>query len=187
MFFTKSSWPGTSTMPTWSDDGEVRRRQVEVREAQVDGDAARFFFRQAIGVGAGERLDQRALAVIDVSGGGDDVVLRVGHRQSSQRRRGAERADDAASCCGKIVRRSSLTLPRRDVADHRHRLLTQAGGEFLAPSVAWLTSIVTDGSAERGSVPPPICARAGADANAPAADRRAPRRSAQRGRAARRW
>src|SRR5687767_3542446 len=43
-------------------------------ETQVDGDAARFFFRQAIGISAGERLDQGALSVIDVSGSSDDVM-----------------------------------------------------------------------------------------------------------------
>ena len=46
-------------------------------EAQVDGDASRLLFRQAIRIGAGERLDQGALPVIDVAGGRDDVVRRV--------------------------------------------------------------------------------------------------------------
>lgn len=63
-----------------------------MREAQVDRDAARFFFRQTIGVGAGERLDQRCLAVIDMAGGGENEILRI-HRtivipSEAQRSRG---------------------------------------------------------------------------------------------------
>ena len=93
---------------------------------------ARLFFRQAIRVGAGERLDQRALAVIDVAGGGDDEV-RARRTSTGVTRPTTARSAliTSASCCGKIVRRSSLRVPRRDVADHRHRLLAQAGGEFL--------------------------------------------------------
>ncbi len=43
-----------------------------VGEAEVDRDAALLLLRQAIGVDAGERLDQRGLAVVDVPRGGDD-------------------------------------------------------------------------------------------------------------------
>ncbi len=50
-------------------------RQLQVGEAQVDGDAAALLFLQAVGVDAGQRLDQRGLAVIDVAGGADDDVL----------------------------------------------------------------------------------------------------------------
>ena len=49
--------------------------EFEVREAEIDGDAAAFFFFQAVGVDAGERLDERGLAVIDVAGRADDDVL----------------------------------------------------------------------------------------------------------------
>ena len=54
-----------------------RGGQVEMGKAEVDGDAARLFFRQAIGVSAGERFDQGAFPVIDVTGGRDDVVRSV--------------------------------------------------------------------------------------------------------------
>ncbi len=40
--------------------------------AEVDGDAAPFFLRQAVGVDARQCFDQRGLAVIDVAGGADD-------------------------------------------------------------------------------------------------------------------
>ena len=71
MLRTKRSWPGTSTKP--------RRRvspsgagKVQVGEAEVDGDAAALLFLEAVGVDAGEGLDQRGLAVVDVAGGADD-------------------------------------------------------------------------------------------------------------------
>ena len=49
----------------------VRRGQLQMRKPDVDGDAAPFFFFEAIRVYAGERAHQRALAMIDVSGGAD--------------------------------------------------------------------------------------------------------------------
>ena len=38
-----------------------------MRETEVNCDAARFFLRQTVGVRAGQRLDQRALAMINVA------------------------------------------------------------------------------------------------------------------------
>ena len=55
--------------------------QHEVREADVDGDAPFFLLLQAIGIGAGQGLDQKALAVIDVSGGADDDLTGGGHKE----------------------------------------------------------------------------------------------------------
>ena len=46
--------------------------QLGMREAELDGDAAGLLFLQPVGVGAGQGLDQRALAVVDVAGGADD-------------------------------------------------------------------------------------------------------------------
>ena len=43
-----------------------------VGEAEVDGDAARLLFLQAVGVDAGERLHQRGLPVVDVTCSADD-------------------------------------------------------------------------------------------------------------------
>ena len=50
----------------------IRRWQGHVGEAEIDGDAAAFFFGEAVGVDAGEGLDQRGFAVVDVAGGADD-------------------------------------------------------------------------------------------------------------------
>ena len=66
MFLTKRSWPGTST------NAKSTPSIVLVGEAEVDGDAARLLFLQPIGIGAGQRLHERALAVIDVAGRSDD-------------------------------------------------------------------------------------------------------------------
>jgi hypothetical protein len=53
--------------------GNVDKAEIaQMREAEINGDAAPFFFFQAIGVNPGERADQRSLAVIDVSRGADD-------------------------------------------------------------------------------------------------------------------
>jgi hypothetical protein len=46
--------------------------RVQVRIAELDGDAATLFFRQAVGVDAGERAHQRGLAMVDVPRGADD-------------------------------------------------------------------------------------------------------------------
>jgi len=48
-------------------------------EAELDGDLSRFFLGQAIGISSGERFDQRALAVIDVTGGRENEML-FGHQ-----------------------------------------------------------------------------------------------------------
>ena len=47
--------------------------QRQVREPQVDGDAALLLLLEAVGVLAGEGLDEARLAVVDVAGGSDDV------------------------------------------------------------------------------------------------------------------
>ena len=46
--------------------------QVAVGVAEIDGDAARLLFLQAIGIDAGQRFDERGLAVIDMARGADD-------------------------------------------------------------------------------------------------------------------
>ena len=64
---TKRSWPGTSMKPRTAP---VRRRQIG--KAEIDRDAARLLFLQPVAVDAGQRFDQRRLAVIDVAGRADD-------------------------------------------------------------------------------------------------------------------
>ena len=59
-----------------SDVAALRIRTVEgeVGEAEVYRDAACFFFRQTIRIGSGERVDECAFAVIDVTGSRDDEM-----------------------------------------------------------------------------------------------------------------
>src|SRR5262249_27074708 len=42
--------------------------ELKMGEAEVDGDTAAFFLFQAVGIDAGESLDQGSLAMVDVSG-----------------------------------------------------------------------------------------------------------------------
>ena len=57
------------------DDAGARAvGQREVGEAEIDRNPALLLLLEAVGVLAGERLDQRGLAVIDMAGGADDGV-----------------------------------------------------------------------------------------------------------------
>ncbi len=56
----------------------VARGRLEVRESEVDGDAARLLLGQSVGVDPGQRSNQRGLAVIDVPRGPDDDAQRRG-------------------------------------------------------------------------------------------------------------
>ena len=56
------------------DAGAGAVGQREVGEAEVDRNPALLFFLEPVGVLAGERLDERGLAVIDMTGGADDGV-----------------------------------------------------------------------------------------------------------------
>ena len=57
---------------TDSQNLAVRQRQLQVREPDVNGDAAALFLFQAVGVDPGESLYQRGLSVVYVPGGADD-------------------------------------------------------------------------------------------------------------------
>ncbi len=57
---------------------QLPARQRQIGEPEVDRNAARLLLRQAVGVDAGERFHQQRLAVVDVSGGGDDHLVNTG-------------------------------------------------------------------------------------------------------------
>ena len=57
------------------DAGDRAVGQSKGGKAEVDGDAPGLLLLEAVGVGAGEGLDQRGLAVVDVAGGADDDVV----------------------------------------------------------------------------------------------------------------
>ena len=78
MVRTKSSCPGTSTMPDDRAAAELQRREVE-----VDGDAPPPLLGQPVHGAAGERGHQRRLAVIDVTGRADDHAAIQGRRSQN--------------------------------------------------------------------------------------------------------
>ena len=96
---TKRSWPGTST--TESRGRRARQRRV----AELDRDAARLLLGgQPIGVDAGERRDERGLAVIDVTGSAEGQRR---HRARARRTAAAARSASASVS----VRTSSSRRP----------------------------------------------------------------------------
>ncbi len=64
-------------VPGHIDQAERHAGQLEMGETKIDRDPARFFLGQPIGIDAGQRLDQRGLAVIDMARRGENKVLHV--------------------------------------------------------------------------------------------------------------
>ena len=80
-----------------------RGRQLQVRETDIDGDAAALLFLQAIRIDTGEGLHQRSLAVIDVACRADDDVLHAPARYCRVRSPSPVDARCIASnCCSSI-------------------------------------------------------------------------------------
>ncbi len=79
---TKRSCPGTSMKPR-----TLPIASRHVGKAEVNGNAARLLFLQAIAVDAGQRFDQSRLAVVDVACSTDDhgAFCKNAGRDSSQR------------------------------------------------------------------------------------------------------
>ena len=69
--------PDEALMAGDVDKSQVKRipvggTNIHVGEAEIDRDSAALFFLEAVGVDAGESLDQRGLPVIDMPGRPDD-------------------------------------------------------------------------------------------------------------------
>ena len=87
-----------------------------MREAQVDRDLPRFFFGQAVGINSSKRFNEGAFAVIDVTGRRENEMLLCHRPYNSPLATVVAHAlriasTTASSCCGKMVRRSSLKRP----------------------------------------------------------------------------
>jgi hypothetical protein len=54
------------------DKPEFKIVELEVGKAEIDGDAATFFFRKSVRIGAGKRADEGALSVVYVPCGAYD-------------------------------------------------------------------------------------------------------------------
>ena len=91
-------------VPRDVDEGDRRRSPApprsarEVREAEVERDAAPLLLREAVAVDAGERADERGLAVVDVAGGADEKRLIAAPLRSAGRQFDGEDASRAAGC-----------------------------------------------------------------------------------------
>ena len=66
------------------DAGGQASAELPGGEAELDGDAAALFFREAVGVDAGEGVDEGGLAVVDVPCGTENQRAgRPGHLRTS--------------------------------------------------------------------------------------------------------
>ena len=52
-------------------------RQLQVGKTKLDSDSVCLFLLEAISVNAGQRLDQRGLAMVDMSGRAEDEVFHL--------------------------------------------------------------------------------------------------------------
>jgi len=71
------------------DIDHARARPVpegEIREPEVDRDAALLLLLEAVGVLPGERLDQRGLAMVDMTGGADNRMGNLRSHRSTSRK-----------------------------------------------------------------------------------------------------
>src|SRR5689334_5545722 len=123
---------------------------VEMRVAHVDRHATPSLLGEAIRVDAGQGMQQRRLAVIDVAGRADDD----GHPSLARAARTA--AMTVASSDGSTVRRSRTTWPRSI------RPMSGGSPSRNAPRSADAfdrrSSMPADGSVSPGSEPPPTVA-----------------------------
>jgi hypothetical protein len=49
--------------------------KIEISESEFNGDATTLLFLEPVGIDSGNRLDQRGLSMVDVSGGSEDYLL----------------------------------------------------------------------------------------------------------------
>ena len=146
------SCPGTSTTPARVPSG-----QIEVREAEVDRDAALLLFLEPVGVLSGERLDEARLAVVDVAGGADDE----GHQDLCRARAAAPTGSWSSAGPGRRiedrpqVEQESIVA---DAADDRRTCRAEASRRCGArPSQSCSMAMTLVGISSVGSAPLPIC------------------------------
>ena len=107
MLRTKRSWPGTSMNEATAPPPRSRWAKPE-----VDGDPALLLLLQPVGVGAGERAHERALAVVDVAGGADDERAQA-HRRRSYSSRVVTPKTASAVLCSLAARASRASFSVR--------------------------------------------------------------------------
>ena len=102
------------------DERQGRPCDLEVRESQIDGDAALALFFQAIGIGPSQRANERTLPMIDVSRRADD------HRALVHRFRFVARSFFPGRCLRRLGD-SLVEVPRRDCVSRRGSALLRLG------------------------------------------------------------
>ena len=138
------SCPGTSTKASSPTPGSVGPAVAE-----LDREPAPALLVEPVRVLAGERPDQRGLAVVDVPGGGDDVHLSA--RLEPVARPGGRLGQVVVRSAG-TASRSSSSRPSRDVPEHGGLTAAQGLGEGAGSATAAL------GSVTPGAPPPPTAA-----------------------------
>src|SRR5207245_10797689 len=97
-----------SLVPGHVDDAQVASAgQVHVSKAEIDGHPSALLLFQAVGVDAGQGLDQARLAMLDVAGGADDEGS--GRLQRVNRTAAITAGGILASSSGSAVRGSRTT------------------------------------------------------------------------------
>ena len=103
-----------------------------MRKSEINRDPSQFLFRKTIGVRAGERLDQRALAVIHMARRCHDEMLNAGHflfwGLGAQT---ADRSNDFRVLSRKDRAQIELKYPAFDISDNGNGMLPQKRGHFL--------------------------------------------------------
>ena len=116
------------------DEAELDVALDQMREPDVDGDAARALLLPAVAVDAGERLDQRGLAVVDVPRGADHDAA-GGERLGAGRSASLTESRISRRCDSPSLRRrrrrsasSSPSSPDRSRSGRRGRARRPARG-----------------------------------------------------------
>src|SRR5579872_133264 len=112
-----------------------------MRKAKIDSNSARLFLRKAVGINSGERLDQRALAMIHVTCGSNDEMFWLCHRKPVQMTaihctlfasdHGFERSNNFRLLVREHGSQVELKLASFNVPDNGRRVRTQPCGQFL--------------------------------------------------------
>src|SRR5215470_17704280 len=122
-----------------AEHGAIRRRQIG--KSEVDGDAARFLFLEAIGVDASQRAHKRRLAVVDVPRSADDHGTPSDKGVDARRSASARSSTDSASRAGARNEPASALPPafarNNQMTAETPSRLTPAPRKYAAPSMAW--------------------------------------------------
>src|SRR5581483_3789357 len=120
--------------------------QVAVGIAEIDGDAARLLFLQAVGIDAGQRLHQRGLAVVDMACRADDHGARFPSWPTNSPSSSSMRRSNSRASCS--IRPITGTGSLRKAAAS----LSRPAPFPLAPRA----QSAKDGNRSTGSAPEPI-------------------------------